>query len=222
MRMPRLADLQGQCAPVRFDAPLLGGARAVIMAMRAVTMAMSTGVVAMSAVVVAGAQQPRARDIDGQPQAGDGNGLGEMNGHGREQARNRLITDQHRNHCEHDRAGKAGKIAQLPGPKRETAVVRMPARETVGEGGQQQGARVRAHMQAVGNQGNRSEQQAAGDFGRHHRAAYRDDRPSLAFAAHVIRAQEDVAVPVGARRAAVGVHCNPPGRPVPAARPASN
>ena len=114
------------------------------------------------AVAVAGmlaaAQQPCARDIDGEAEDGDRNRLGEMDRHGREQAAHRLVADQKRDHRQYDGAGEPGEVAELAGAEGEARVVRVAAGESVGERRQQQRAGVRAHVQAVGDQRDRAEQ----------------------------------------------------------------
>src|ERR1700728_2050187 len=93
-----------------------GGAH-VVVAMR-VAMAMRVGMVmlvGMATVVAAAAEQERAYDIDDQSKHGDRDRLVEADGHRRDEARDRLITDQDRNHRQHDGAGEAGEVAELSG-----------------------------------------------------------------------------------------------------------
>ena len=85
------------------------------------------------AVIVAVAKQPRARDIYSKTEAGDRDGFGEVNRHGREQAADGLIADQQRDHCEDDRAREPGEVAKLAGPKSEARVVGVSAGVSVGE-----------------------------------------------------------------------------------------
>jgi len=70
----------------------------------------------------------------------------------------------------------------------------VPAGIGIGERRQQQRAGVGAHVQAVGDQGDRAEQQAADDLRDHHGAAEPDYRPGLALAGLVALAEEYVAV----------------------------
>ena len=53
------------------------------------------------------------------------------------------------------------------------------------------------HMQSVGDERDRAEQEPADDLGSHHEAAQRDHRPGAALVALVAVAQEDVAVKIG-------------------------
>ena len=78
----------------------------------------------------------------------------------------------------------------------------MPAGVGVGQRREQQCARVRAHMQTIGDEGDRAEHQAADDLRDHHRPAEPDHRPGLALALVVSLAQEHVAMDQR-RRAAV-------------------
>ena len=120
--------------------------------------------------------------------------MGKVDRHGREQAANRLIADQQRDHRQNDRATETGEIAELAGAEGEARVVGVAAREGIGERGQEQGARVGAHVQAVGDQRNRTEQPTAGDLEQHHGGAEPDDRPGPALALFVALAEKDVAV----------------------------
>ena len=155
------------------------------------TMGMAVRVAMM---VIAAAQQPGAHDIHGKPEAGNRNSLAEMNGHRRKYPADRLVADQERNHRQDDRAGEAGEITQLSGSESEAGVVGVAARIGIGQRGEQQGAGVCAHVQAIGDQRNRSEKQPADDLRDHHGAAEPDHRPGLAFAGLVLLAQKDVTV----------------------------
>src|SRR5260370_9095438 len=64
----------------------------------------------------------------------------------------------------------------------------------VGEGRDEQGSSMRAHMQAVGNQGHRAEQRSADDLCGHHDAAEHDDGPGLAFVARMVGAEKQMLV----------------------------
>ena len=72
--------------------------------------------------------------------------------------------------------------------------MRVLAGVAVGERRQQQGARVRGHVQPVRHKSDRAEQKAAADLQRHHRAAKPDDRPTPPLGAVVAFAQIHVAV----------------------------
>jgi len=65
---------------------------------------------------------------------------------------------------------EAGEIAQLSGSEGEAGVVGVATRIGIGQRGEQQGAGVGAHVQAVGDQRNRSEKQAADNLRDHHHA----------------------------------------------------
>lgn len=67
----------------------------------------------------------------------------------------------------------------------------------LGECGQEQRARVGAHVHSVRDKGNGAEQQAADDLQDHHAAAKRDDHPGAAFRLLMICPEEDVAVTQG-------------------------
>ena len=97
---------------------------------------------------------------------------------------------------------KPARSPSLPVPKVKLRIVGVLAGIGVGERREQQRAGMRAHVQAVGDQRDRAEQQAADDLGDHHGAAEPDHRPGLALAFLVPLAEEHVAVK-GRRGAAV-------------------
>src|SRR5580700_7923576 len=99
-----------------------GGAH-IVVAMRTamrVRMLMLMGVAVIMRVTVivaatAAAEQERAGDIDDQSKHGDRDRLVEADRHRRNEARDRLVTDQDRNHHQYDGAGEAGEVAELAG-----------------------------------------------------------------------------------------------------------
>src|SRR5271168_3125117 len=106
------------------------------MAMRgSVTVPMS---MAMMVFASAG-ENPGGDDVDAQTEGRDRDRLGEVDGHGREQAVDRFPADEDGDHRQDDGAGEAGEVAKLPGSEAEAPVMRMPARIAVGEGGKQEG-----------------------------------------------------------------------------------
>ena len=160
-----------------------------------VVMAVSVAMPVPMMVMPAAAQQPYAGDVHGQAEHCDGDGLGELDRNGGEQARHRLVADQQRDHRQHDRAGEPGEVAELASPEREAGIVRVLAGVAVGQGRQQQGAGMGAHVHPVRDQCDGAEQQAAHDLQHHHGAAERDDPPGPALRLLVPVAEEDVAVP---------------------------
>ena len=102
---------------------------------------------------------------------------------------------------------KSGEIAELARAERETWIVSVLARVGVRECRQQQRASMCAHVQPVGDERNRAEQQAADNFCNHHCAAEPNDRPSLALAFFVPFAEEHMAV--RRHRAVCAVHGRP-------------
>src|SRR5215813_353963 len=165
----------------------------VMMPMVMMPMVMMPVPVAMRAA----AKHERARDIDAKPECCDRNRLDILDRHRRQEAQHRLVTDQERDHHQHDSAGESRKVAELAGPEAETCIFGMPARVAVGDGGEPERSRVREHVQAIGNERDRAEQQFADDLGHHHDAAERDDAPGPALVAHMARAEEDMAVSEG-------------------------
>jgi hypothetical protein len=122
-----------------------------------------------------------------------------------DEADHRLVADQYGDHREHDGTGEAGEIAELAGAEAKTLVVGMPTRVAIGQRGQEQRTRMRRHVQPVGDECDRAEQQAANDLRHHHGRAKRNHNPGAALVALVALAQEDVAVGVG-KHVARSVH----------------
>ena len=146
----------------------------------------------MAVMMLASAQNPCARDIHRQTQAGNRDGLGKVDRHRVEDAAHDFVADQNGDHCQDDRTGKSRQIAELAGSEREARIIGILAGVSVGERGQQQRTRMGAHVQAIRHKGDRAEQQTADNLDDHHGPAEPNDRPSLTFASFVSRTQEDV------------------------------
>src|SRR3954452_8823664 len=76
----------------------------------------------MGALITAG-QQPGADHIDHQTKHGNRDRLVEADRHRLEQARDRLIADQERDHCENDGAGVAREIAKFAGAEAKASII---------------------------------------------------------------------------------------------------
>jgi len=83
-------------------------------------------------VVVAAAQQPSAGQIHRQAQAGQGDGLGVIDGQGRAQPVQGLHRHPARHEQQQDGAGVARQHFQLPGAEGEAAVARQAPRRHIG------------------------------------------------------------------------------------------
>ena len=120
--------------------------------------------VAVPAVVVRLAEDQRARQVDDQAKRRDRHCLRVVDGSGRQQPLHR--TDRHqRGDAEQEQgAGVAAQHLDLPGAEGEARVVAVAPRAGVGERGQPQRQRMRAHVPAVGQQRHRVEPPAAGDL----------------------------------------------------------
>jgi hypothetical protein len=174
-----LENFEQEHAVAGVDAPNL------FMGSMLVTACMTMAVV----MVLASAQQPGARDVDHQPNDGNPDSLVEADGDGMKQPRDGLTPDQECNHRQNDGAAEPGKIAELAGAEGETHVLGMMPGIAIGQRRQQQCARVRRHVQAVGDQREGAEQTATDDLHCHHDAAQPDDRPHPAGVTVMPRAE---------------------------------
>jgi hypothetical protein len=151
-------------------------------------------------MVLAATQQPGARDVDHQPHDRDRDGLVEADGDGMKQPCDRLIPDQECNHRQNDGAAEPGEVAELAGAEGKARVLGVVPGIAVGQRRQQQRARMRRHVQAVGDQREGAEQTATDDLRCHHDAAQPDHRPRPAGITVMPRAEENVFVLEGAQR----------------------
>ena len=126
-----------------------------------------------------------------------------MDGHGREQAGDRLVADQERDHRQHDGAGEASQVAQLAGAEGEAGIVRVFTGVAVGKRRQQQRAGMGAHVQPICDQRDGAERETAHDLQNHHGRAQRDDPPCPALGPLVPLAEEDVTMYQGRVRECV-------------------
>src|SRR5450631_2340742 len=83
--------------------------------------------VVVTVSVVGATQEPRAHEVDYQPENGNRNGLGEANRYRREKAHDGFIANEERNHRENNRARKASEITQLTRTKHKASVIRVLA-----------------------------------------------------------------------------------------------
>ena len=97
-----------------------GGPHVVVVVRRTVVMIMMMVVTMVMVVVVVmaptAAEQQRTGDVDGKPEAGNWNRLGEVDRHRREDAAYGFIGDEHGNDRQDDRAGEPGGSPSLPVP----------------------------------------------------------------------------------------------------------
>jgi hypothetical protein len=68
-----------------------------------------------------------------------------------------------------------------PAAEAEARVARVPAGVVIGHRREQQCACVRRHMQAIGDERDRAEHEAADDLGNHHHGAKPDHHPGSAL-----------------------------------------
>ena len=100
-----------------------------------VIMMMIMAVPVMMVMIVA--QQECAHHVDHQPEKGDRNGFLKGNRNRAENARDRLIADQDRDHRQHDGTGEGGKVAELARPECKARIIGVFSGVAVGERGEQ-------------------------------------------------------------------------------------
>jgi len=70
----------------------------------------------------------------------------------------------------------------------------MVTRQRIGEGGDQQRARMGRHVEAVSDERHRAEKATTDDLAHHHGGGEADHHPGLALVLRVLGAEEDVAM----------------------------
>jgi hypothetical protein len=93
-----------------------------------------------------------------------------------------------------DGASEACEVAELACSEGEARIASVLTGVGVGKRGKQQSARMRAHMEAVGDQGDRAKQQAADNLDGHHGSTEPDHGPRFTFAFLMSLVKEHVAM----------------------------
>ena len=153
-------------------------------------------------------QQPRAHQIDGQPDAGDRDRLVVFDRDRIEETGYRFIPDEERDQQQDERACEGGQFAELAGAEREPRVGGVAARKAIGQRGDRERGDVGRHVDAVGHHGHRAEQGSAGDFRDHGGRRERDHEPGAPLVTVMLLAEEDMGVMPAIER--VRVHGRPP------------
>ena len=149
-------------------------------------------------------QQPGAHQIDRQAYHRQRDRFAEMDDDRRIEPRQRLVADRRRDQSEDHGAAKRRQFAHLAGAESEARIVRVAAREAVGERRDRERAGMGRHVPAVGHHRHRAEDGAADDLRHHHGGGERDHEPGAPFVPVVLGAQEHVGVLPGLDR--MGVH----------------
>jgi len=132
-------------------------------------------------VVMVIAQKQRANQVDTEPDDGNRNGLVEGDMYRAKQTFHAFITDEQRDHRERYRTREGREVAQLSGAKGQARIVRVSPRVRIRQGCDEKRARMRGHMQSVGDERYRTEPISADDLGDHHRCANGNDCPGLSL-----------------------------------------
>jgi hypothetical protein len=167
----------------------------------------NVGVVVMMTVVrvfVAAAEDDQAQGVDGQADNGDENRLIEFDGNGGDEAFDAFGSHERREEGQQHGGGEGGERVDLAGAEIEAGIAGAAAGVEIGEGGDRQGGGVRAHVQPVGEQRHRAEEQPGGDLDGHHDGGNGDDdqRPPFPRPRHFLT--EGVFMPPAFDR--LGVH----------------
>jgi hypothetical protein len=141
------------------------------------------------------AQKQRAKQVDAEPDDGNQDGLIEANRYRTKQTFHAFITDEQRDHRERYRTRESREVAQLSGAKGQAGIVGVSPRIRIRQGRDKKRARMRGHVQSVGNERHRTEPISADNLGNHHRCANGNDRPGLSLVALMRRAQKHVRMP---------------------------
>ena len=91
---------------------------------------------AVTVMVVPAAEQENTGHVDDQSEHGDGYRFVVADRNGPDEAGQRLVADQERNHGEDDGAGEPCEVAELASAEREACVFGVPARIIVGDRGE--------------------------------------------------------------------------------------
>ncbi len=188
-----LEDLQREDVVADGDTLLVATIRTIMTAMIVPVRSIVPAAMRVS-VIMSAAEKPRAGGVDGQTQHGGRQRLGERDRHRIQKTRDRLVGDEKSDERQYDGAGEAREIAELAGAEGEATVLRVMAGEGIGQRCEKKGTGVGAHVEPVGDERDRTEEETAHDLDHHHRAAKRDDRPSLPFGLLVPLAEEHVIV----------------------------
>ena len=136
------------------------------------------------------AEQPGAPEVHHQADNGDRQRLAEGDGHRRAQPLESLDGDERGGQAERDGAGEAREIAELAGAEGEARVVRVAARQPVGEDADAERRDMRPHVPAIGQQREGAEHCSGDDLGDHGDGGDDDDREGAAAVPVVVHAQD--------------------------------
>ncbi len=171
----------------------VGRAEIVVMSMSTLAMVVVVAMIVMMVVMVA-AQKHGAQQIDQKAQNGNGRCFEECDGTRIDEAKDRLGGNAERHDAQDKRRGEAGEIADLAGAKAEPPLAGVASSQKVGDGCDRQRAGVGGHVEAIGQQSHRVEQQAGQDLADHHGQRQKHDPEHATGVAIVVVSQEDVIV----------------------------
>ena len=117
-----------------------------------------------------------------------------MYGHRMDEAADSFISDEQCDHCQNDRRGEAGEVAELASAESKPAIAHVPARIAISQRRQEQGAGMGRHVQAIGDQRDGPEKNPTHHFQRHHDAAEPDYSPGLPLRTRMPFTEKDMAM----------------------------
>jgi len=126
-------------------------------------------------------------EIYGEPEARDADCLVKVNCEGDKHAMKRFAGHQQCDYRQHDCAGEPAKHAYFPGPKTKLLIGCEPPSEVVGDGRDEKGDYMCAHVPAISQQRHRMREDAGGDFDHHHHASDGDHDPRPPFGLGKVR-----------------------------------
>jgi len=134
-------------------------------------------------MVVTVAQNDDADTVDQQSEHGNNNGLVVGEGHRMHKSIDALDDHQESEEGEHDCARESSERVELACTEAERGIVSSTTGKNVGKDRETECRRVRCHVQTVGEQSHRTEENAGGNLDRHHDGSHQYYPPSASFAA---------------------------------------
>ena len=126
-------------------------------------------------------QHDSADDVDAESDGADDHGFAIVDRDWRVETHHGVTGNRQRDNPEHECAGETGKIAEFARAERKLPVMGMAPGHPIGPGCEAKRANMGGHMDAVGQQRHRPENQAGRDFHDHEGGGQIDDQTRTGF-----------------------------------------